>query len=128
MASRWSQGFDLPWLPNSTLARCHGCLESFKQNLPRRFELNDEVLFARHANGEFYSLVMLHIWWHKLFCELYQFSIPGHVETIDQELISLSPAGWIDGIRRQCLQHARAIPEILSVIENTFLGQGKQPR
>lgn len=124
MASKWSQGVDLPWTPDSALARCHGSLESFKQRLPRRFEMSDEVLFARHANGELHSLVMLHIWWHKLFCELYQFSLPAHIDSIDQKTLSLAPPGWIDGIRGQCLQHARAIGDLVAMVENTFLGHG----
>ncbi|OJJ45124.1 hypothetical protein ASPZODRAFT_18034 [Penicilliopsis zonata CBS 506.65] len=95
-------------------------LARWKTNLPARLSLTESNLnqseTAKHG-----PLVMLHLWWDMLHCELFRLALQTHQPDV-QALFLAAPPGWITQTQDRCVMHARQMGSTLSLLESCSPG------
>lgn len=109
-----------PWDPASDYFLCLRKLAQWRTFLPARFHLTRTVLFSRHHTPHYHlgPLVMLHLWFDMLHCELYRLALQTHADRPHlQALFQLAPPGWLDQTQNLCMLHARQMVQTLQAVE-----------
>lgn len=110
-----------PWDPSSDYFLCLRKLAQWQTMLPARFRLTRAVLFSRHHTPHYHlgPLVMLHLWFDMLHCELYRLALQTHAEQPHlQALFQSAPPGWLDQTQNLCILHARQMVRTLQAVED----------
>jgi hypothetical protein len=88
-------------------------LANFYDVLPESHKFNQKNLFIRAFTPKRTSFVMLHIWWHQCYCQLYRLTLSGMREALPpEECRNLSPE-FMAYCQEQCLRHATAAIDII---------------
>lgn len=114
-ASRHRDPSDLPpWDPASRFAAAERKIKDWYSSLSPQFRLDPETIYARKFQNELTPLAMLHVWYHMNYAELCRPALPGFVESLESDICSSAPPGWIDMQREECVSHARMISGTLT--------------
>jgi hypothetical protein len=84
--------------------------------------LSREVIFVRDGTDALAPLVMLHLWYHQIHCELFRIALPGYSESAGPETLADAPTGWLDKVRDDCRRHARSVAEVLALVNSNIKG------
>lgn len=107
-----------PWEMASPFAVCLVKLASIRETLPPRLQLSPEHISRRQNDlSTLGQIIMFYLWWNQCHIELFSVVLPGYSHSFDRDLLSAAPEGWLNQTRQSCLRHARAITDILSLVE-----------
>lgn len=109
-----------PWESTSPFAACMRKLADIKNSLPERLRLSSEVV--RQGAPGLPPLVMIYVWWNECHVELCRHTLPGYPESINEELFTLAPEGWLEDTRRSCLRHAEAVTSLFDLVSQNLQG------
>ncbi|KAK9327533.1 fungal-specific transcription factor domain-containing protein [Lipomyces starkeyi] len=91
-------------------------LELFMQQLPETYSFSRKNLALRAPTPQRTSYVMLHIWWHQCYCDLFRFAIPRIRESLPFEVLQKLHPDFISHCQDQCWRHAMSISSIVDSI------------
>jgi hypothetical protein len=103
----------LPWNAASPFVVAERKIQGWYESLSSQFRLTPETIYARKAQNELTSLVMLHVWYHQNMAELTRLAMPGFKESLEPSIAAAAPPGWLERTRDNCVQHARMIATTL---------------
>lgn len=112
-----------PWLIESDYQLSLRKLAAWKTNLPESLQLSRQNLFNRHKTPHLGPLVMLHLWYDMLHCELYRLALQTHSDPNVQALFDTAPPGWMHEAQDHCFYHAINIPRTLKMVESDLSGE-----
>jgi hypothetical protein len=93
-------------------------VEAFGSRIPQTYLWNERNLFLRIYTPEKTTFVMLHIWWHICYCDLYRFAIPGFHEALPDEVLSSLPSDYLKACQERCLEHAIIISDMINSVKS----------
>ncbi|PVH74437.1 hypothetical protein DL98DRAFT_467858 [Cadophora sp. DSE1049] len=91
-------------------------LELFMQQLPATYSFSQKNLTLRAPTSQRTSFVMLHIWWHQCYCDLFRFAVPRIRESLPCEALQKLHPDFVSHCQNQCWQHAMSISSIVDSI------------
>ncbi|KAH8673388.1 hypothetical protein BX600DRAFT_494826 [Xylariales sp. PMI_506] len=112
-----------PWNPNSSFDMCMKKLATLRESLPSRLQLSRELVLRRHDSPVLGQMVMFYLWWNECHIELCSVVLQGYPQSLDEDILSTAPEGWVDQTRQRGLRHAQAITDILDLVEKELAGQ-----
>lgn len=91
-------------------------LDDFSDRLPSTTSFSEKNLYMRTFSRWFPRYIMIHMWWNQCYCDLFRCLLPNFRESISREVLHQLDPGFVFDCRVQCLQHARAISFLCSLI------------
>lgn len=91
-------------------------LDHFKSRLPAADTFTEENLELRTYSRSLPRYVMIHMFWHWNYCELFQCLIPGLKESISSDQFAVVNHDLVAQIQDKCFQHALSISEICRLV------------
>ncbi|CAK7235460.1 hypothetical protein SBRCBS47491_009300 [Sporothrix bragantina] len=107
----------LPWHPGSLFSASVAKLATIRESLPPRQRLHSGLLHRKRNTTGLGQIVMFYLWWNECHLELCSIVLPGYPQSLDPAMLATAPAGWVDHTREHCLRYARAIIDIVVLVE-----------
>lgn len=107
-----------PWDSASIFVSCQRKMARWKRSLSPQFQLLPDTIFARQAQDELSTLVMLHVWYDQCMSDLYRITMPGFPETLPDAMLREAPGGWVQQQQLNCIRHATGILSTLKTVAN----------
>ncbi|KAK5993847.1 hypothetical protein PT974_07284 [Cladobotryum mycophilum] len=92
-------------------------LDDFANQLPVSFQFSENSLRLRAYSPRICPFVMIHVWWHQCYCDLYRLALAGLRGSLPQDALEMFDDGFIDHCQRQCLDHSMAMANIFAAMQ-----------
>jgi len=93
-------------------------LHQFMTALPTELNFNKRMLIIRACSSTRRTLIMLHIWWHQCFCDLYRILFLNLRESFSRDALQQVNAEFIISCRQRCLSHALELSQIFRTVND----------
>ncbi|KAH8204764.1 hypothetical protein TruAng_001098 [Truncatella angustata] len=87
-------------------------LKLFNEQLPASFRFSESNLRLRAYSPRLCVFIMMHIWFHQCYCDLYRIVMTGLKEALPRSALDRLPHQFVALCEKQCIEHALAIVEI----------------
>lgn len=84
-------------------------LHLFVTTLPPSLVFSERNLLLRGYSSELSQYIMIHVWWHQCYCDLYRLLFDGLREAVSKRVLHGIDPKLISYCRSRCLDHARAM-------------------
>ncbi|KAK5086700.1 hypothetical protein LTR05_003868 [Lithohypha guttulata] len=88
-------------------------IDSFCKDLPPDYHFSEKNLRLRAYAGRLPRYVVIHIWLHQCYCDLYRLLLTGLREALPASKVEILPNEFVQDCQRKCMDRARAISNIL---------------
>jgi len=91
-------------------------LDSFCNSIPSEYRYTEKTLRLRAFAGKLSRYVVMHIWIHQCYCDLFRIVFPGLREALPTLTIDALQVDFLQSCQAKCVEHARAITGMLGTL------------
>lgn len=95
----------------------HQELEDFAYRMPASFQFSENSMRLRAYSPRICVFVMIHIWWHQCYCDLYRLAMTGFRDALPTETLESLDQAFLDHCQRQCVEHSVAMAAIFQCMD-----------
>lgn len=95
----------------------HKDLDDFAAHLPTSFQFSESSLRLRAYSPRICVFIMIHVWWHQCFCDLYRLALIGLREALSRSTLENLDDNFLNHCQRQCVEHSMAMANIFASMQ-----------
>ncbi|KAI9727387.1 MAG: hypothetical protein M1834_008458 [Cirrosporium novae-zelandiae] len=107
---------ELPWQNGSTFQALSQALEEWRCSLGDSYTFEVRHIYNFRSSLQLDMFLMIHIWYHHCYSELYGFYMPGHHRAVVDDHTLSEPSEFIGDCTARSVSHAREISRIIGEV------------